>query len=177
MRNEDWTKLEGYSENHLINRNGQIKSLSRKNMRTEKILKPGLGGNGYYTVTINGKTHLVHRLIATTYIPNPLKLPQVNHKNGVKTDNRIDNLEWVTAEQNIQHSFQVIGRKYISPKVRSSKAKKKLNERQVIKIRYGHTMLKHKDIAAIYDIDESTVSDIRRGKSWAWLKPELIGIN
>src|SRR3990167_8090173 len=49
----------------------------------------------------------VHRIIASTFIPNPLQLPQVNHKNGIKTDNRIENLEWCTQSQNIRHSYSM----------------------------------------------------------------------
>ena len=65
---------------------------------------------GYITFspTINGKKYKfrVHRLVATKFIPNPNNLPIVNHKNGVKTDNRIENLEWCTAKENVNHAFK-----------------------------------------------------------------------
>lgn len=52
----------------------------------------------------------VHRIIAETYIPNPYGYPVVNHKNGVKDDNRVENLEWCTVSENTQHAFDVLGR-------------------------------------------------------------------
>lgn len=62
--------------------------------------------NGYLVVGILGKQYRVHRLIAQAFIPNPENKPQVNHKDGNKLNNNIENLEWCTAKENIRHSWE-----------------------------------------------------------------------
>ena len=63
--------------------------------------------DGYYRVDLRRKNYLLHRLLAIAFIPNPLNLPQINHKNGIKTDNRIENLEWCTDKQNKHHGLAI----------------------------------------------------------------------
>ena len=106
-----WKCIDGW-DGYEINQNGEVRSY-RNNygniIKIPHIIKPQLNNNGYYTVHLHSKTKrkilTVHRLVAITYIPNPNKKPQVNHKNGIKTDNRIENLEWVTCSENIRHAF------------------------------------------------------------------------
>ena len=80
-----------------------------------KKLKPNKNEDGYYKVKLrkDGKTYnkFVHRLIAETFIPNPENKPEVNHKNGIKTDNRVSNLEWCSRSENMKHSYKVLGHK------------------------------------------------------------------
>ncbi len=87
---------------------GEVYSLHEKNW--DEPLQKRVDRAGYYTVRLNrdGRsfTKYVHRLLAEAFIPNPNNLPQINHKNGCKTDNRIDNLEWVTHGKNIEHAYQ-----------------------------------------------------------------------
>jgi hypothetical protein len=67
--------------------------------------------NEYSRVKIKGKNYSVHRLVAEQHIPNPDNKPFVNHKNGIKSDNRVDNLEWVTQYENVLHATYMLGKK------------------------------------------------------------------
>lgn len=92
----------GYEKQYLVYNDGRVWSI-----RSNKFLKPCKCTNGYlrYTLYKNGraKQHYAHRLVAIQFIPNPHKLPQVNHKDENKENNHVDNLEWVTARRNCNY--------------------------------------------------------------------------
>jgi hypothetical protein len=81
------------------------------NISTGKYLKPHKGNHGYLTVSIDRKTTLLHRLIASAFIPNPEGKRTINHRDGNKLNNSIDNLEWATDSENNLHAVRVLGRK------------------------------------------------------------------
>lgn len=117
MNEEIWKDVQGYDGLYRVSNLGRVKSVSRTvksrgnsvTVLAERILKPGKRRDGYLYVILFrnsvAKYYLVHRLVAETFIPNNnLFTTTVNHKNEVKTDNRVENLEWLSNEDNIRYS-------------------------------------------------------------------------
>lgn len=107
---EIWKDIPGYESLYQANNYGEIKSFPRKYSIHKKpfIMKQRNNYKGYAVVTLckNGiqKNKIVHRLIAQTFIPNPNNLPQVNHKDGNKQNNNVNNLEWCDNSYNQLHA-------------------------------------------------------------------------
>lgn len=124
---EEWKDIPGFEGYYQASNLGRIKRLERsirwgKNncirVFPEIIMVPCYLPKGYTYVGFNiltfKKSFRIHRLVAQTFIPNPENKPEVNHKNGIKDDNRVVNLEWATSSENAKHSYDVLGRIHVS---------------------------------------------------------------
>lgn len=117
MENEVWKDIKGYEGLYQVSNLGRVKSLKRyeksgqkTRLRSEKILKQN-NAMGYNYVILSKcsklKSYRIHRLVAETFISNLQQLPQVNHIDGNKTNNCVDNLEWCTASYNIKEAYRL----------------------------------------------------------------------
>lgn len=144
-------------DDYEITRDGNI-----INKHTGRYVKPQPNGKGYLRVSIGKKLMFVHRLVAEKYIPNEGNKPQVNHKDGNKSNNCVDNLEWVTNQENRNHAvkngLQVSGERC---------SYSKLTKSQVSFIR-EHTEITSTEMAKVFGVSRTTINDIRQHRSWKY---------
>lgn len=165
---EAWKKIPGYE--YEASNLGAIRRLPKpyvfyEGIKQGVILKSSNNG-GYRQVVIqsNGpKTIKVHRLVALAWLPNPLNKETVNHKNGIKHDNRVENLEWATRSENTKHKY-IIG-------LQSNKGENhpchKLTNADVLVIRKNKNKLKC--IADMYGVSSSVIWSIKNNRTWKHL--------
>lgn len=159
--------IKGYEGLYSITEDGKVWSHSKYRGEDGKFLRTWQKPNKYLSATLykeGYRTFLVHRLVGIAYIKNPKTLPQINHINGIRDDNRVENLEWVNNSGNMQNAilrgtFQRKGSKH---------PLSKLTEKQVKRIRqiYRQGMKNQQEIATSFGITKSLVSQITLGKIW-----------
>lgn len=163
--NVEWKRIivEDITTNYEVSNIGEI-----RNATTGRILSQYTDKDGYKhaTITVDGRQYHpgVHRFVANAFIPNPENKPEVNHKNGVKYINVVDNLEWVTTAENVQHAFDtglkssILGSDNVLSHYTDDQIKRvcKLLEKGV----------SNKKISKQTGVDRKYITDIKKGRRW-----------
>ena len=105
---EEWRPVVGYEGLYEVSNTGRVRSVDRYvktcygsyRLHKGKVLSPGIRPDGYLVVSLQYRMFRVHRIVAEAFLPNPDNLPQVNHKDEDKSNNRVDNLEWCDSKYN-----------------------------------------------------------------------------
>ena len=180
MKNENmkeiWKDIKGYEGLYQVSNLGRVKSLNREvqcktglSKRKGRELRPGIASNGYLMVALYNnrvqKCRTLHSLIAEAFIPNPEGFPCVNHKNGNRIDNRLENLEWVTYSGNNYHAVRELGR---SSPWKGKYGKNNPHSKPVVQLsKDGAIIAKYesaKDAARKMGTSQGRISDCCRGE-------------
>lgn len=163
----DWQPITGYPA-YEVSSCGRVRFLGgqrrfghtvRQAPPSERAPQPH--SSGYLQLVIQRKNLFVHRLVAEAFVPNGCpERKHINHKNGNKHDNRVENLEWVTSKENHQHKVRVLG---IGAGETHSQARLSLAEVEAIRTATGT----HQGIADYFGISRQHVGDIRSGRKWS----------
>jgi len=169
---EIWKDTKDYDGRYQVSTLGRVKSFCRSETKIVSQHK----NHGYLRVILHkdGLNRLrVHRLVALSFIPNPENKKEINHKNGIKTDNRVENLEWCTSSENKKHALYT-GLNRVRFGQEASRAK--LTNVQVLAIRGAiRSGYKQMDIAKYFKITASVISDINSNKRY--FDPNAVSIN
>lgn len=168
----------------LVGKGMEFTGQFKHRLEPEREMTYTLNNRGYLSIVIRKKTHMLHRLVAQAFIPNPEGKPFVNHKDGNKLNNRVDNLEWCTAQENNLHARETglhtqakgYKAKYKSPATKQRslanlKDKSKLTSEQVRYVRQVHVP-RSKEFSATalaeqFGTSVAAMSKILKGKSYA----------
>jgi len=160
---EKVVKVNGEILDYLVNDLGVI--FSTKRMHKNVISYGDVKGYKICYMYHKGKRKdlLVHRVVATAFIPNPENKPQVNHKDGNKSNNKVCNLEWCSQSENINHAYK----NGFMSKTFKDCYNSSLTDEQVFEIRILiSNKIKQRDIAKKYNVSEQIISNIKSGRSY-----------
>lgn len=145
-------------DNLYITRDGEV-----QNTKTGNWLVGDTNNCGYRRVRSNKRRYFVHRLVAMEYLPNPNNYPQVNHKDGNKLNNCVDNLEWCTPEWNQLHVSKVLGKR-----IGESNGNARLSNQQACEIRdrYLSGYYSQRQLSKVFGISQPNIGKIVRSESY-----------
>lgn len=177
---EEWKVIPGFTR-YLASSEGRIKNTNWRQTKKTKMMKLKVKYDGYVGIQLardyltQYPSLLVHRLIALVFIPNPNNYPEINHKNSIRTDNRVENLEWCTHQYNMTHANEE-GNHNVKGE---NHPLAKLTNQDIIDIRamyFPRARLKNNgkyncvQIANMYNLNVSTIRRIIKNRSWSHIK-------
>lgn len=161
----EWRQIifNGISTNYEVSSAGEI-----RNSITGRILSQYTDRDGYkyVSITVDGKQYHrgVHRFVAIAFIPNPDNKPEVNHKNGIKAINVVDNLEWATTSENVQHAFDIGLKEAIKG---SKNSLSHYTDNQIIQVcKMLEKGISNKKISKKTGVERKYITDIKKGRRW-----------
>jgi hypothetical protein len=161
---EIWKDIKGYESNYQISNLGRVKSNYRIKKLKGSITKKGYLSYKLYHINGSKKSFQSHQLVAKAFIDNIDGKTQVNHKDGNKLNNHVDNLEWVTCKENINHAIETgLRDKCINLRKQDLFGNGKINEVRM----YIEKGLTNTEISKIYNCHHSTISKIRTNAHYA----------
>lgn len=153
---KEWKPIKGY-ENYEVSNDGEVRIV-----KSGKLKIPQETNTGYYQVLLwvgkKAKGFLLHRLVAEAFIDNPDNLPQVNHKDGNKANNSVNNLEWISVSDNLKHAYKN------HLKIASNQ---KLTLEEVRYIKKNPEALTRRELAERFKVSYWTICNIFQGKCFA----------
>jgi len=172
LNGEIWEVIEDFPD-YSVSSLGRVKRITKgRHTKVGKILKQYLSGWEYLYIRLykNGKQFHkeIHILVLENFISKKYynKL-QGNHKNGIKTDNKSENLEWVTIKENIKHSYNI----GLSSNHGEKNSNHKLTEKKIIQIKMLFKLgFRNIEISKLYNVKPKTISDIRMERNWSYIK-------
>lgn len=158
---EIWKPVPDWQD-YQVSTFGRVKSFRKDEPR---IIRPTLSTKGYLQLELHKagaeRTFKVHRLVGTTFIPNPESKPQINHKDGCKINNFVGNLEWATQSQNMRHAYDI----ELQPSGENRCGAMFTNE-QILYIRDNPDGLSVREFAKKFSVEPKRISEIQLGKNY-----------
>lgn len=174
---ERWIEIAGNQETYEVSTSGNVRTKDRIGVRgyhvKGHVLSQRDNSNGYLRCGMNidgkPKSYLVHRLVASAFIPNPENKPFVNHIDGNKHNNNVENLEWCTKSENEKHAW-LNGLKTDIATKGELHGMHKLRERDVRYIRNNHVRnggtMKTGELAKMFSVNPQTITEIVSKRTW-----------
>ena len=169
-----WLPVKDYEGIYEVSNTGEVRSLDRKNNGTYrnsfvkgKMLSPRTDKDGYYRLSLskNGKKKYfrVNRLVADAFLDNTKNFPVTNHKNNIKTDNRVENLEWCSISHNTKHGYM-----FHKHKAGEEWCVSKLRNNEALKIRkyFGVLAVSPIELSKMFNVSVSTIRNIIKNRTY-----------